>query len=158
MTAQGWTRQLGRVIGSAMLLSMASCSPRAPSGGAAAPVRLDRAEVAACEPPAPAVQQLKPEGEERVLPAEPLRIRRLRGGELNPMLVRKANEIIRAHHQDPFGTVVPFDLEGKAFMGRIEQHFHPVGGPLKPWGLHPGCSLFIVDPQGELATRPGEQV
>jgi hypothetical protein len=78
-------------------------------------------------------------------PAAAPRLRRLRGAELNPALVERATEIIRRHHQDPFGTEIPFTIEGRTFVGRIERHYHPEGGPLRPWGYHAGCSLFAVE-------------
>lgn len=46
----------------------------------------------------------------------------------------------------PFGTDIPFEMDGKSYVGRIERHYHPPGGELRPWGEHPGCSLFIVEP------------
>ena len=75
----------------------------------------------------------------------PGKLRRLRGGEMNVRLALKANEIIKEHHKKPYGTDIPFELDGKDYVGRIERHYHPPGGELRPWGHHPGCSLFIVE-------------
>ncbi|MBN2192558.1 MAG: hypothetical protein JW751_07050 [Polyangiaceae bacterium] len=78
--------------------------------------------------------------------AEPARtLRRLRGSEVNAALVAKAREIVHHHHHEPFGTEIPFSVDGRDYVGRIERHYHPEGGDLKPWGYHPGCSLFAVD-------------
>ena len=76
---------------------------------------------------------------------EKTHLRRLAGKELNRALAIQAKAIIMAHHQDAFGTEIPFEIEGKRYVGRIERHYHPEGGPLKPWGFHPGCSLFAVE-------------
>ena len=76
------------------------------------------------------------------------RLRRLRGGELNPAMVKQARAIILQHNRKPVGTEIPFEVEGKQYVGRIERHFHPIGGELRPWGWHPGCSLFAVEPAG----------
>ncbi len=106
--------------------SAATATARAPRDSAA--------ETAANAAPTPAPE------------APPVRtLRRLRGNELNPGLVRQASRIIREHHREPFGTEIPFELDGRAYVGRIEQHYHPEGGPLKPWGAHAGCSLFAVE-------------
>jgi N-acetylmuramoyl-L-alanine amidase len=70
-------------------------------------------------------------------------LRRLQNGELNPALIAQARIILAAHHTDPFGTEVPFEIEGVRYVGRIEQHYHPPGGPMKPWGYHVGVSLFV---------------
>lgn len=72
--------------------------------------------------------------------------RRLQNNELTPALIAQARIILAAHHQDPFGTEVPFDIDGIRYIGRIEQHYHQPGGPLKPWGYHVGVSLFIDAP------------
>jgi N-acetylmuramoyl-L-alanine amidase len=70
-------------------------------------------------------------------------VRRLKDGELTPTLIAEARKILAEHHDDPFGTEVPFDIDGAHFFGRIEEHFHPPGGPRKPWGPHVGVSLFL---------------
>jgi hypothetical protein len=72
-------------------------------------------------------------------------MRRIRGSEMNVRLARKANEIIREHHKKAYGTNIPFEIDGKSYVGRIERHYHPPGGELRPWGPHPGCSLFVVE-------------
>lgn len=78
--------------------------------------------------------------------AEPeTRLRRIRGSEMNVGLVQKAGEIIREHHKKAYGTDIPFEIDGQRYVGRIERHYHPPGGELRPWGHHPGCSLFVVE-------------
>jgi hypothetical protein len=72
-------------------------------------------------------------------------LRRLTGREINRALVQHAHDIIMAHHEDAFGTEIPFEVDGKRYVGRIERHYHPEGGPLRPWGFHHGCSLFAVE-------------
>jgi hypothetical protein len=80
---------------------------------------------------------------------EAVTLRRLRARELNRALVKQARAIILDHYKKPFGTEIPFEVDGKRYVGRIEQHFHPVGGPAKPWGWHHGCSLFAVESVGQ---------
>jgi|GEM_PF-2993189 len=70
-------------------------------------------------------------------------LRRVNNAELNQVLIAEARKILKAHHADPFGTEVPFSIDGISYVGRIEEHFHPPGGKLRPWGPHPGVSLFV---------------
>lgn len=79
-----------------------------------------------------------------VTPASPpAGFRRVLGSEVTPALTAQAKAILADHGKDPIGTQVPFELEGKAYLGVIELHYHEPGGPLKPWGPHHGVSLFV---------------
>lgn len=88
-----------------------------------------------------------------VAPAEPSaapvvakrRLRRLKQSELNPSLMQASAELIKKHHAKRFGTEVDVEIVGKRYVARVERHFHPEGGAIKPWGHHPGISLFAVD-------------
>jgi peptidoglycan L-alanyl-D-glutamate endopeptidase CwlK len=71
-------------------------------------------------------------------------LRRLTSSEVTPAISAQAKRIIREHHQDEFGTEIPFQADDQEYVGRIEEHFHPPGGPIKPWGHHPGVSVFAV--------------
>ena len=55
-----------------------------------------------------------------------------------------AQRLIREHHQDRPGTEIPFEVAGESYVARVERHYHPEGGPVKPWGYHPGISLFVA--------------
>lgn len=66
--------------------------------------------------------------------------RRMTDAEVTPELGDMAQQILREHHGDPYGTVVPFwDDE---YAGLVEEHYHEPGGPVRPWGFHPGVSLL----------------
>ncbi len=69
--------------------------------------------------------------------------RRVRPKELTRKLIEHAERILSGHARDPFGTEIPFEEAGKRYLGRIEEHYHEPGGPLKPWGYHPGVSLLV---------------
>ncbi len=71
-------------------------------------------------------------------------LRRLTNSEVTPAISAEAKRIIKQHHQAAFGTEFPFDADGKPFVARIEEHYHPPGGPIKPWGHHPGVSVFAL--------------
>ena len=70
-------------------------------------------------------------------------LRRLTNAELTSALVDEARRILAENHASPYGTEVPFQVDGVRYVGRIEEHYHPPGGPRRPWGYHPGVSLFL---------------
>jgi hypothetical protein len=72
------------------------------------------------------------------------RLRRLTDSEVTPAISAAAVKILREHGSDPIGTEIPFDADGKHYVGRIELHYHTPGGPMKPWGYHHGVSVFEV--------------
>lgn len=71
-------------------------------------------------------------------------LRRLKKAETSPAMLQEAARIVRKHYAKPVGTEITVEIEGKQVTARIERHFHPEGGPVKPWGFHPGVSLFIA--------------
>lgn len=70
-------------------------------------------------------------------------LRRLKKAETSPAMLQVAASIVKRHYAKPVGTEITVDVEGKQVVARIERHFHPEGGAVKPWGFHPGVSLFI---------------
>ena len=42
----------------------------------------------------------------------------------------------------PLGAVTKLPIPGRDIAAVIEPHFHPPGGPVKPWGWHKGVSLW----------------
>jgi hypothetical protein len=73
------------------------------------------------------------------------RLRRLKQCDLNNDLIVASAGLIRKHHNERFGSEVQVEIAGKPYVARIERHFHPEGGAIKPWGFHPGVSLFAVE-------------
>lgn len=44
-----------------------------------------------------------------------------------------------------YGTLTPFTAsDGNTYATWIEQHYHPPGGDLKPWGYHHGVTLLAA--------------
>jgi hypothetical protein len=72
-------------------------------------------------------------------------LRRLKQCDLNNDLIVASADLIKKHHSKRFGSEVEVEIAGKPYVARIERHFHPEGGPIKPWGFHPGVSLFAVE-------------
>jgi hypothetical protein len=88
-----------------------------------------------------------PADAERITPPHALEnrgLRRMQKSEISPAMLQMAAHIVHKHYAKPVGTEVTVDVEGKQVIARIERHFHPEGGPVKPWGYHPGVSLFIA--------------
>jgi hypothetical protein len=88
-------------------------------------------------------------GGELVTPPNPIpflenpKLRRLQKKETSPAMLQAAAAIVRKYHAKPVGTQIEILVDGKHVVARIERHFHPEGGPVKPWGFHPGVSLFV---------------
>jgi hypothetical protein len=60
-------------------------------------------------------------------------------------LMLASADLIKRHHAKRFGSEIEITIAGKPYVARIERHFHPEGGAVKPWGFHPGVSLFAVE-------------
>jgi len=84
-------------------------------------------------------------------PAKPLRIedlpsvsaavRPLRPDELNPELVKQADDMLW-NHPAPVGVDVPLEVNGKSYVARFAYHYHEFGSAKKPWGYHKGVTLY----------------
>lgn len=97
--------------------------------------------------PSTAVAAAAPANAERISPPRLLEnrgLRRLKKAETSPAMLQAAARIVRKHYAKPMGTEITVEIEGKVVTARIERHFHPEGGPVKPWGFHPGVSLFVA--------------
>jgi peptidoglycan L-alanyl-D-glutamate endopeptidase CwlK len=70
-------------------------------------------------------------------------LRRLKNAEVTLQISAKAQQVLNGNRTKPFGSEIPFYIGETRYVGVIERHFHPFGGTLKPWGYHPGCSVFI---------------
>ena len=75
------------------------------------------------------------------LPSVSAAVRPLRNDELNPELVKKADDLLW-NHPSPVGVDVPFDVNGKSYVARFAYHYHEFGGAKKPWGYHKGVTLY----------------
>lgn len=70
--------------------------------------------------------------------------RRMRDADVTPALTAEAKRLLALHHTEPYGSEYPFALDGRRYLARLEEHYHEPGGPLRPWGYHPGISLFVA--------------
>ncbi len=88
-----------------------------------------------------------PANAEHITPPHPFEnrgLRRMQKAEISPAMLELAARVVHKHYAKPVGTEVTVEVEGKQVIARIERHFHPEGGPVKPWGYHPGVSLFVA--------------
>ncbi|HZU99433.1 MAG TPA: peptidoglycan-binding domain-containing protein, partial [Planctomycetota bacterium] len=69
---------------------------------------------------------------------------RISQSQVTPQITAAAVAILNAHWSENIGTEYPFTANGAAYVGRIELHYHPFGGSLKPWGYHHGVSVYAV--------------
>ena len=74
----------------------------------------------------------------------PVVMRKLTPEELTPDLIRKSTDILWKF-DSPVGSEIMLDSDGKSFIARFEEHFHEIGGPLKPWGPHKGITLYAAE-------------
>ena len=117
----------------------------------AQPARVTTSIATVAAPLAPVVAPLSPIAIELEIitpPPADLRLenpklRRMQKEEISPAMLALAAKLVREHYAKPVGTQVEVDVEGKHVTARLERHFHPEGGPVKPWGFHPGVSLFV---------------
>jgi len=70
------------------------------------------------------------------------KLRRMQPREITRSMLDVAAKIVRKHYAKPLGTQIEVEVDGQRVIARIERHFHPEGGSVKPWGFHPGVSLF----------------
>jgi hypothetical protein len=69
----------------------------------------------------------------------------LRPQETTPEIERRAKEILDANDDAPMGTEVSFEVDGRAYVARIEEHYHEPGGPRRPWGHHRGVTVYRAE-------------
>jgi lathosterol oxidase len=65
--------------------------------------------------------------------------------ETTAAIEQRAKEILDTHGDAAIGTEVPFAIEGRAYVARIDEHYHEPGGPRKPWGHHRGVTVYHDD-------------
>jgi hypothetical protein len=48
----------------------------------------------------------------------------------------------RGNLKYPMGTIVQAVVAGQSVIARLECHYHPPGGAVRPWGPHKGCTIY----------------
>ena len=115
---------------SVLLVAVSACSrPRSPQAGPA-----PQASAALAKPPRLAMGGPVSSG-----------LRHIRADEATPEVAQRAREILDANQNAPYGTEVPFEVDGRSYVGRIEEHYHEPGGPRRPWGRHRGVTVYLAE-------------
>ena len=79
------------------------------------------------------------------LPSVSAAVRPLRTDELNPELVKRADDLLW-NHPSPVGVDIPLEVNGKSYVARFAYHYHEFGSAKKPWGYHKGVTLYSTEP------------
>lgn len=148
--------QLVAPIVVAILTAVSSGSALAESGATRPPTSVPVAPTLSPHPKGPAKalrvrnmasqrQILSSADEDTRQPAVGRRLRRLKGHEVSPAMMANAQRLVRDYHASPIGTEIPVESAEGTYIARLEVHFHPEGGPVKPWGFHRGISLFAAE-------------
>jgi hypothetical protein len=147
----GWTRGasfIGGAIALCLCVSTSACSTTKGLGGSsksksgAAP---DKRTAAASH--FVRVEDLPKAGYVKVddlAPAAPVALRPLRGPELTPRLVQRAEDVLR-HEEKPLGTQVVLELDAKKYIAKFEWHYDDESTPKRPFGWHKGVTLYSTE-------------
>jgi hypothetical protein len=65
-----------------------------------------------------------------------------RKAEVTPALAKKAEELLLEHADAAIGSEYPFTLDGRRYVGRIEEHDNATGEADRPAGKHKGVTVY----------------
>jgi hypothetical protein len=146
---------LFRLLATAALAGCTLNAPVSPTGPARAGLspsdsaaRFPEQAVAARPTDPTSRVRVGPSAAPRPAATRPAATRRLPQRDVTRAIARAARRIIDAHGREPFGTEIPFEADGRVYIARIERHYHPPGGEKRPWGPHPGVSVFVSNANG----------
>ena len=61
---------------------------------------------------------------------------------LTPALAERAAAQLRQHADAPIGSELRFQLQGKTYTARFEEHENTSGNPARPPGKHKGVTVY----------------
>ena len=67
---------------------------------------------------------------------------RILNSQVTPAITAAAVEILEQDWRRDVGLEVPFVADEADWVGRLELHYHPYNGTMRPWGYHHGISVF----------------
>lgn len=62
--------------------------------------------------------------------------------EPTPEIIDKAEQILRANADAEYGKEIPFQLNGKRYVARVEEHDNSTNEPGRPRGKHKGVTVY----------------
>lgn len=66
--------------------------------------------------------------------------------EVTPELAEKARTLLELQSEAALGTTVPFQLNGRDYIARFEEHESAEGDPDRPPGKHKGVTVYETTP------------
>lgn len=69
---------------------------------------------------------------------------RITNAQVTPAITAGAVAILQRYGRDDLGLEVPFAADNATWVGRLELHYHPFNGTMKPWGYHHGVSVLCL--------------
>ncbi|HVJ15201.1 MAG TPA: hypothetical protein VM686_07165 [Polyangiaceae bacterium] len=75
---------------------------------------------------------------------EPGSLRLLAPQEVTAAISEAAQEILDAHRDEPLGYEVPFEVEGRRYVARLERHYRAPNSRLRPTGEHVGVTVYLA--------------
>lgn len=69
---------------------------------------------------------------------------RISDAQVTPAITVGAERVLAADGRRDIGTEVAFQADNRTWVGRIELHYHPFNGTMRPWGYHHGVSVFCT--------------
>jgi hypothetical protein len=61
---------------------------------------------------------------------------------VTPAIVAASQQVLAEHADAPIGSEFPIEVEGKAYVARLEEHDNASGSPSRPEGKHPGVTVY----------------
>lgn len=68
-----------------------------------------------------------------------------RKAETTPAVIEKAESLLKQNPDAAIGSEYPFELDGRRYVGRVEEHDNPSGEPGRPQGKHRGITVYEAD-------------
>jgi hypothetical protein len=81
---------------------------------------------------------------ERPVPEERGSLRLLHSSEITAAISGMARQILHEHRGRPLGHEVPFELDGRRYVARLERHYHAPGSGERPIGEHVGVTVYLL--------------
>jgi hypothetical protein len=64
--------------------------------------------------------------------------------EVTPELTRRAEQILKENEGAAIGAEIPFSMNGRRYVARIEEHENAEGDPGRPAGKHKGVTVYVA--------------
>ena len=68
----------------------------------------------------------------------------IRNADVTPAITAGAVAILHEYGRHDLGLEVPFEADSAPWVGRLELHYHPFNGTMRPWGYHHGVSVYCL--------------